>query len=104
MKFLIIVNLFALYYPLPYTGTAAGKSNVEGHDWLNFFLPKIRKASPIKHNFMSGKGALVSNRLEYHIGRPVLTDPLDIFCEVIHTNVKIYFMGTGLRSMMISWF
>lgn len=96
MKFSVIVNLFSLYISLPFQTSAVGKSKI-GHDWLNVPIPKKRKTAPTKYNFMSEATGFTSDHLRYHIGQPVLTDPLDIFCKLIVITKDIFYGNWSAR-------
>ena len=55
-------------------------------DWTNV---KQRIAAPKTHQ--SQIPAFTSNHLKYHLGNPVLTDPVDIFCNLFVLRQDIFY-------------
>jgi hypothetical protein len=83
MKISIILNIFSICLSIPYHGSAVSKLGTV--KYLDVPVPNKRKIAQTKYNFMSEMPLFVSDHLKYHMGHPVLTDPVDIFCKLIIT-------------------
>ena len=68
MKISIILNIFSICLSIPYHGSAVSKLGTV--KYLDIPVPNK---------------LIVSDHLKYHMGHPVLTDPVDIFCKLIIT-------------------
>lgn len=84
MKLLFILNLFSPCLTLPFRRSPASTLGAGEYDDL---LYSVRKTAPTKYNFM-GEISTVMNPLKYHMGQPVLTDPVDIFCKIMITESR----------------